>query len=90
MYIHSIYMSDIISVRVPKELREKMRKFSYVNWSEVVREAIKMRIEVEERRQRKVRAARDMDRIRDKILRLYGATNYDSSEVIRYWRELRR
>jgi len=90
MYIHSIYMSDIISVRVPKELREKMRKFSYVNWSEVVREAIKMRIEVEERRQRKVRAARDMDRIRDKILRLYGTTNYDSSEVIRYWRELRR
>ena len=89
MYIRCIYMSDIISVRVPKELREKMRKFSYVNWSEVIREAIKMRIEVEERRQRKVRAARDMDRIRNKILQLYGTTNYDSSEVIRYWRELR-
>ncbi|MCD6095957.1 MAG: VapB-type antitoxin [Thermoprotei archaeon] len=83
-------MSDIISVRVPKELREKMKKFSYINWSEVIREAIKKRIEIEEKKQRKMKAAEDMDRIRNKILRLYGITDYDSSEVIRYWRELRK
>jgi len=83
-------MSEMISIRVPKELREKMRKFSHVNWSEVIRKAIKTRIEIEEKKQRRVRAAKDMDRIRDRILRSYGATNYDSSEVIRYWRELRR
>jgi len=83
-------MSDIISVRVPKELREKMKKFSYINWSEVIREAIKKRIEIEEKKQRKMKAAKDMDRIRNKILRLYGITDYDSSEVIRYWRELRK
>ena len=82
-------MSDIISVRVPKELREGMRRFSYVNWSEVIREAIRARIEVEERRQRKMRAAEDMDRIRNKVLQLHGATDYDSSEVIRLWRRLR-
>jgi len=83
-------MGDIISIRVPKELREKMKEFSYVNWSEVVREAIRTRIEIEERKQRKIRAAKDMDRIRNRILRLYGVTDYDSSEVIRYWRELRK
>jgi len=79
-------MSGIISVRVPRELREKMRKFSYVNWSEVIREAIRIRIEIEERKQRKIRAARDMDRIRNRILQLYGTTDHDSSEVIRHWR----
>ncbi len=83
-------MSDMISVRVPKELREKMKKFSHINWSEVIREAIRTRIEVEERKQRKMRAARGMDRIRNRILQLYGTTDYDSSEVIRYWRELRK
>ena len=85
-----IYMGEMISVRVPRELREKMRKFSHVNWSEVVREAIRRRVEVEERRLRMLEAARDMDRIRSRILQLYGATEYDSSEVIRRWRELRR
>ena len=35
-------------------------------------------------------AAREMDEIRGRILRLYGATDYDSSEVIRRWRESRR
>jgi len=83
-------MSEIISVRVPRELREKMRRFSYINWSEVIREAIRRRIETEERRLQKIKAAKDMDRIRNRILRLHGATDYDSSEVIRYWRELRK
>ena len=83
-------MSDIVTVRVPRELREKMRRFSYVNWSEVIREAIRRRVEAEERRQRMLEAAREMDEIRGRILRLYGATDYDSSEVIRRWRESRR
>ena len=36
-------------MRIPRELREKIKKRNGVNWSEVVREAIARRIEVEER-----------------------------------------
>ena len=32
--------SDVVSVRVPKELREKMRKYRQVNWKAVIIEAI--------------------------------------------------
>lgn len=42
--------SAVITVRVPRWLKEKMREFSYVNWSEVVRGAISRRIILEERR----------------------------------------
>ncbi|MCD6445148.1 hypothetical protein J7L70_09210 [Candidatus Bathyarchaeota archaeon] len=41
----------VISVRVPKELKAKMAKYRHINWSEVVREAIKTRISIEERRE---------------------------------------
>jgi len=83
-------MSEIISVRIPKELRKKMKKFSYVNWSEIVREAIKRRVKIEEKRQRKIEATRDMDKTRNRMLQTYGAIDYDSVEVIRYWRRIKR
>ena len=32
-------MSDVISIKVPKELKEKMKKYkSRVNWSKIIRE----------------------------------------------------
>jgi hypothetical protein len=31
-----------------------------------------------------------MDSIREEILGKYGPTDYDSTEVIRYWRDIRR
>ena len=82
-------MSEVVTFRIPKELREKMREFEHVNWSEVVREAIKARIEAEERRRLMIEAAKDMDRVRNRFLKLYGASDYDSSGVIRLWRRLR-
>ncbi len=36
--------SDVISVRIPKRLREKVRKYRDVNWREVVLEAIESKI----------------------------------------------
>lgn len=36
-------------MRIPRELKEKIRKRRGVNWSKVVREAIKRKIEIEER-----------------------------------------
>ncbi|ADI31433.1 hypothetical protein [Staphylothermus hellenicus] len=83
-------MSDLITVRVPREIKEKMRKYRNINWSEVVRKAILERLAIEEAREKKLMASKVMDSIREKILRTHGPTNYDSSEAIRYWRELRK
>ena len=33
-------MSVVVSFRIDKKLKEKMEKFRYINWSEVVRRAI--------------------------------------------------
>ena len=44
-------MSSVICVRVSRELKEKMRKFSSVNWSELIRSFIEetvSRLEAEE------------------------------------------
>lgn len=40
-------MSARITVRIPKHLKEEMERFSYVKWSEVVREAIEERVRLE-------------------------------------------
>ena len=44
-------MSSVICVRISRELKEKMRKFSNVNWSELIRSFIEetvSRLEAEE------------------------------------------
>ena len=83
-------MSELFTVRIPRELKEKMKKLSYINWSKVVREAIAHKVEEEERKNDIKKAVKIMDSIRLKILREQGsALDYDSSEVIRYWREKR-
>jgi len=45
---HDVLMA-VITLRIPEELKEKIRNRSDINWSEVVREAIAKRIEIEER-----------------------------------------
>ncbi len=67
-------MSEIITVRVPKELREKMRKYK-VKWSEVIREAISEHIKKLEL----MEAAQVSDEIREKTL--LGV--YDSMKIIK-------
>jgi hypothetical protein len=44
-------VSSIICIRIPRELREKMKKFSSVNWDELIRRFIEetvSRLEAEE------------------------------------------
>ena len=84
----------LVTVRVPEGLRKEMRKLKSVNWSEVLRDAIESRIELEHRT-----TARDWEKIRegtskaDKIYkemeRKYGQIDFNSAETIRYWRETR-
>jgi len=83
-------MSSMITARVPKELKEKMKKASHINWSEVIRKAIEEKILAEERRRSLKNAANVMDEIRNNLLRAYGPTCYDSVEVIKLWRSLRK
>jgi len=41
-------MSVKVTVRIPRELKERMNRFSRVNWSEVVRRAIEEKVREEE------------------------------------------
>jgi hypothetical protein len=84
----------VITVRVPDRLKREMRKVRSVNWSELLRGAIRARIELERRS-----TGRDWERVRqaggraDAIYRemasRYGHIDFNSAETIRYWREVR-
>ena len=37
-------MQDVLSVRIPKELKEKMKEYSNVDWKKVVIESIEEKI----------------------------------------------
>ena len=50
-------------MRIPRELREKIKKRRGVNWSEVVREAIARRITIEER----LEATRRIDEAKKRV-----------------------
>ena len=54
---------SIITIRIPNELREKMKKYPNINWSEVVREAITRKIETIER----LEASKKIDQIRKRV-----------------------
>jgi len=37
-----------LTIRIPRKLKERMDRFSYINWSEVVRKAIEEKVREEE------------------------------------------
>lgn len=81
---------EIISTKVKKETREKMRKLSYINWSEVIREMLNARIKEEEEKSRTINrnliseAARLAADVRKKT------EGWDSTKEIRKWRDQTR
>ncbi len=64
---------SLITVRVPKELKERMKK-ARINWSEELREAIRTRLEANQRRN----ADGDLERILASV-----RPGFDSSQAIR-------
>jgi len=80
---------EVISVRVGKELREKMKSYDYINWSSIVRKALAEEIEKIKTldKNRAIAAARDMDKIRKSGVFDGGKTG---AEIIREWRDKRR
>ncbi len=81
---------EVISIKVDKKVKEKMKKLAYVNWSEVIRRAIAGKIAEEEARSRNIdtelllEAVAITDRIRK------TAKGWSSVEEIRRWREARK
>jgi hypothetical protein len=82
---------DRMSVRIDSETKHRMEDLGDVNWAEVIRRAVRERIELEDElrrpvnRRRTLRAMRAMDDIRSR-------TNgrFDSTKEIRKWRNSRR
>ncbi|MGQ9469687.1 MAG: hypothetical protein ACUVTD_07720 [Nitrososphaerales archaeon] len=54
---------SVITLRIPKELKDAIKKHADVNWSEVVREAIVKKIEIEER----LEAIKKIDEIKKRV-----------------------
>ncbi len=77
------FVLSTITVRIDPEIKKKMRKFSYINWSEVVREAILKKLREEERKN-----VAEALLINEK-LRRKAPEGWDSAEVIRSWRRKR-
>ncbi|MEK6830021.1 MAG: VapB-type antitoxin [Nanoarchaeota archaeon] len=79
----------IISVRVNKELKEKMKMQEEINWSAVLRRAIieslqnKEKIDLEKR----MRASEGIDKIRKSGIFNGGK---EGTRIIREWRDKRR
>ena len=78
MYYFGVYtLSDIISVRVPKELKEKMKKYR-VDWSREIRRFLEERI-------RALELLEVLDSIEEKAKK--RRTRVDSTKLIREARE---
>lgn len=70
-----------ITVRVPEEVKRKMKGLKHINWSEVVRQAIAEEI----KRNKMRRASQTIEKLRTK-----SKIRWDSVAVIRKWREQRK
>lgn len=81
---------EVVSVKVDKELKEKMKRFSNVNWSETIREAIRRAVAEEELKGRRVDPGEILEacRLTDSVRKT--AHGWSSTEEIRKWREARR
>ena len=73
-----------ISVRIDPELKEEMEKLNHLNWSEIIRVAIKNTIQNESKKNQ-ARAVLINERIRKT-----APEEYNSVEVIRNMRDSRR
>ena len=80
-------MGIVVSFRIDKELKERMDRLKHINWSEVVRRAIREVVALEEAKLRR----KDVVRLRRAALRSEELSRrvkgWSSVEEIRRWRE---
>lgn len=70
---------DMISVRVDKKLKKTMQGIKNVNWSEVIRSAIRMEVENRNRNLAKALLLNEKNVIKPE-------KNFNSTEMIKKWR----
>lgn len=78
---------EVVSIKVEKKTKEKMKRLSNINWSETIRKSIERVISEEELRERRV-DPNDIDeacKISDSIRR--PSPGWNSTEEIRRWRK---
>ena len=81
-------MARTISVKVDEETKSRMELFSDVNWAEVIRAAIRRRLELEEDMRKPINKARAIKASKH-MLKLKSKTSgkWSGVEEIRKWRE---
>lgn len=96
LYVHVNTRGAVtsITIRVPDELKEKMKRLSDINWSEVARRAIENRVDLELARREKdwdaiSKASARIDGIYERLRAEHGTVGFDSSETVRSWRDQR-
>jgi Arc/MetJ-type ribon-helix-helix transcriptional regulator len=72
-----------ISVRVDEKMKKEMERLKQVNWSEIIRVAIKERLD-QEKQKNLAKAVLINEKIRKT-----APIGYDSTSVIREWRDRR-
>lgn len=83
-----------LTIRIPDQLRRQMRRMREFNWSEVIRQAVQAKIDLETRkrpirnRRLVIQAVKKQDSIADSLATRYNGA-WDGVEVIRYWRSHR-
>jgi len=81
---------EVVSVKVDKRVKERMRRLANVNWSEIIRQALVAKIAEEEAKARTVdtKSLLEAASLTDGIRRT--SRSWSSTEEIRRWREARK
>lgn len=72
-----------ITIRIDPEIKRRMRRYNYINWSEVIRRAILEKLNEEEKKN----LAEAL--LINEELRREAPEGWDSTEVIKKWRRVR-
>ncbi len=73
----------VITIRLDEDTREAMRRVQGVNWSEIIRQKIR-EVTDQHMKENRVKALLTMQELYRK-----APPGFDSTKVIRYWRERR-
>lgn len=81
---------EVVSVKVDKQVKDKMKKLSNVNWSEIIRQALAKKIQEEEAKTRTAdrESLLEASKITDALRR--ASRRWNSTEEIRKWRQARK
>lgn len=85
-------MSEIVTFRVNKKLKERMARLRQINWSELLRSYAEGIVESEENKAQRVRDLGKMDRAiqqMDRLARVSKGSSWSGSEEVIRWRKKR-